>query len=131
MLIHMHHFMPTLTVMASHHCQSAHTSPVNCHHCAGLRGICSFVFERNDDFEEILAFTSDMSQKYNMHVHKLQSDFKTGVEGLLETTKLQAIILGTRRYAKQEQHGTFTVQNPRHVPCSGPDCTCLSSMKAS
>lgn len=64
---------------------------------AGLKGINSFVFERNDDFQEILDFTCDMSKQYNMHVHKLHSDFKAGIEGLLETTNMKAIILGTRR----------------------------------
>lgn len=77
---------------------------VTCAVLAGLRGICSFVFERNDDFQEILDFTHDMSHKYQMHVHKLQSDFKTGVEQLLETTQLQAIILGTRRYTNLQLH---------------------------
>lgn len=65
---------------------------------AGLKGICSFVFEREDDFPEILAFTSNMSRQYNLHVHTLHADFRSGVEGLLETTQLKAIILGTRRY---------------------------------
>ena len=78
---------------------------------AGLKGICSFVFERDDDFQEILGFTSDMSKQYNMHVHKLQSDFKTGVEGLLETTKLQAIILGTRRYFRHEARTASTISH--------------------
>lgn len=65
---------------------------------AGLKGICSFVFEREDDFTEILAFTNDMSRQYNLNVHTLHADFRSGVEGLLETTQLKAIILGTRRY---------------------------------
>ena len=65
---------------------------------AGLKGICSFVFEREDDFPEILEFTNDMSRQYGLNVHKLHADFRSGVEGLLETTKLKAIILGTRRY---------------------------------
>lgn len=64
---------------------------------AGLKGICSFVFEREDDFLQILDFTSDMSQQYGLNVHKLHADFRSGIEGLLETTKLKAIILGTRR----------------------------------
>ena len=78
--------------------QTAFALGLDCPFCfAGLKGINSFVFERNDDFQEILDFTCDMSRQYNMHVHKLQSDFKTGVEGLLETTNMKAIILGTRR----------------------------------
>ena len=64
---------------------------------AGLKGICSFVFEREDDFPQILDFTGDMSQHYGLNVHKLHADFRSGIEGLLETTKLKAIILGTRR----------------------------------
>ncbi|DBA82678.1 hypothetical protein WJX77_002340 [Trebouxia sp. C0004] len=63
----------------------------------GLKGICSFVFEREDDFTEILAFTNTMSRQYNLNVHTLHTDFRSGVEGLLETTQLKAIILGTRR----------------------------------
>lgn len=63
----------------------------------GLKGICSFVFEREDDFSEILTFTNDMSGQYGLKVHKLHADFRTGVEGMLETTELKAIILGTRR----------------------------------
>lgn len=78
---------------------------VNCSHhkaccptlVAGLKGICSFVFEREDDFPQILDFTGDMSQQYGLNVHKLHADFRSGIEGLLETTKLKAIILGTRR----------------------------------
>lgn len=66
---------------------------------AGLKGICSFVFERQDDFRQILDFTSDMSRQYGLNVHKLHADFRSGVEGLLETTELKAIILGTRRYS--------------------------------
>lgn len=66
---------------------------------AGLKGICSFVFERGDDFPQILDFTNEMSRQYGLHVHKLHADFRSGVEGLLETTKLKAIILGTRRYS--------------------------------
>ena len=62
-----------------------------------MKGICSFVFERADDFTEILAFTSNMSQQYNLNVHTLHADLRSGVEGLLETTQLKAIILGTRR----------------------------------
>ena len=67
------------------------------HVFAGLKGICSFVFERDDDFPEILTFTNKMSRQYGLHVHKLHADFRSGVEGLLETTQLKAIILGTRR----------------------------------
>lgn len=66
---------------------------------AGLKGICSFVFERTDDFGEILAFTNETSRQYGLHVHKLHADFRSGVEALLETTQLKAIILGTRRSA--------------------------------
>lgn len=40
-----------------------------------------------------------MSGQYGLKVHKLHADFRTGVEGMLETTKLKAIILGTRRYS--------------------------------
>ena len=69
------------------------------HAAAGLKGICSFVFERGDDFPEILDFTNEMSRQYGLHVHKLHADFRSGVEGLLETTKVKAIILGTRRYS--------------------------------
>ncbi len=56
------------------------------------------MFEREDDFTEILAFTNAMSRQYNLNVHTLHADFRSGVEGLLETTQLKAIILGTRRY---------------------------------
>lgn len=69
-----------------------------CPALAGLKGICSFVFERGDDFPQILDFTDEMSQQYGLNVHKLHADFRSGVESLLETTNLKAIILGTRRY---------------------------------
>lgn len=75
---------------------------------AGLKGICSFVFEREDDFPEILDFTSDMSQQYGLNVHKLHADFRSGVEGLLEVTQMKAIILGTRRYSIL--HGIIIMQ---------------------
>ena len=83
---------------------------------AGLKGICSFVFEREDDFPQILDFTNHMSQQYGLNVHKLHADFRSGVEGLLEVTQLKAIILGTRRYSIL--HGITTLQ-PSHdfVPC--------------
>ena len=67
---------------------------------AGLKGICSFVFEREDDFPQILAFTNAMSKQYDLNVHTLHDDFRSGVEGMLQTTDLKAIILGTRRYSQ-------------------------------
>ena len=69
------------------------------------------MFEREDDFPQILDFTSDMSQQYGLNVHKLHADFRSGVEGLLETTELKAIILGTRRYSIL--HDAITMQ-PGH-----------------
>ena len=64
---------------------------------AGFAGICTFVFERDDDFLEIQQFNRQMEQQYNLHIEVLHGDFKSGIEALLQRTQIEAIILGTRR----------------------------------
>ena len=62
-----------------------------------MGGIHSFIFERPDDFQEILEFTEQCNQRYGLHIEIMQTDFKTGVSQLLEERPIKAIILGTRR----------------------------------
>ena len=62
-----------------------------------MGGIHSFIFERLDDFQEILEFTEQCNQQYGLQIEVMQTDFKTGVSQLLEERPIKAIILGTRR----------------------------------
>ena len=68
--------------------------------CAGLGGICTFIFERSDDFSQILDFVRATNTKYDLHVEQLEGDFKSGLSGLLARRPIKAVVLGTRRQAK-------------------------------
>lgn len=68
-----------------------------CIYDAGLGGICTFIFERDDDFPEILSFVRDVNRKYNLGVEELEGDFKSGLEGLLARKPIKAVVIGTRR----------------------------------
>lgn len=64
---------------------------------AGLSGICTFIFERSDDFPEILEFVRDTDRQYKLHVEELSGDFKSGLSALLLRKPIKAVIIGTRR----------------------------------
>jgi hypothetical protein len=65
--------------------------------CAGLGGVVTFFFHNPADFEEITAFTHATNKAYGLRMRVLEGDFKSGIEGLLASTPIKAIILGTRR----------------------------------
>lgn len=62
-----------------------------------MGGVRSFVFERHDDFVDIRNFVNLMDHEYNLQLEVLTGDFKPGLEAFLQRTKVQAIVLGTRR----------------------------------
>ena len=66
---------------------------------AGLGGICTFIFERSDDFSQILDFVRATNRKYDLHVEQLEGNFKSGLSGLLARRPIKAVVLGTRRQA--------------------------------
>ena len=66
-----------------------------CH--AGLGGLCTFIFERQDDFTEILQFVRSANKAYQLHVEELAGDFKSGLSELLFRRPIKAVIIGTRR----------------------------------
>lgn len=57
----------------------------------------TFFFHNPADFEEITAFTHATNKAYGLRMRVLEGDFKSGIEGLLASTPIKAIILGTRR----------------------------------
>lgn len=57
----------------------------------------TFIFERRDDFPEILAFVRDMDARHGLRLEELQGDFRAGLAGLIRRTGVKAIVLGTRR----------------------------------
>lgn len=63
----------------------------------GLGGICTFIFERQDDFPEILDFVRLVDKKHLLGVEELEGDFQSGLRSLLSRRPIRAVILGTRR----------------------------------
>lgn len=63
----------------------------------GLGGICTFIFERKDDFPEILNFVRETDKAYTLHVEELTGDFKSGLSSLLSRKPIKAVVIGTRR----------------------------------
>lgn len=57
----------------------------------------TFVFERQDDFREIDDFVEDTNRQYDLRMRRLNTDFRNGVQSLVNETQMKAIILGTRR----------------------------------
>ena len=64
---------------------------------AGLGGLRTFIFERRDDFPEILSFVRDMDARYGLRLEELEGDFRTGLANLIRHSGVKAIVLGTRR----------------------------------
>ena len=65
--------------------------------CAGLGGIRTFIFERQDDFTEILEFVRSANKAYKLQVEELLGDFKSGLSDLLSRRPVKAVVIGTRR----------------------------------
>lgn len=63
----------------------------------GLGGVCTFIFERRDDFQEILEFVRHVNQKYSLRVEELEGSFQNGLASLLARRPIKAVVLGTRR----------------------------------
>ena len=78
-----------------------------CATCAGLGGIQTFMFERSDDFHEIVAFTRDMATRYHLALRELQGDFKSGLATLTAVHGVKAVILGTRRCASSRSDNAY------------------------
>jgi hypothetical protein len=72
-----------------------------------LGGIRTFVFERDDDFPEILEFVRTSNTAHNLHVEELEGDFKSGLKSLLDRFPIKAVIIGTRRYPPPQHHYAY------------------------
>ncbi len=64
---------------------------------AGLGGVLTFMFERTDDFQEIIEFGRLSDTLYGLKVNKLQGDFKPGLAAFISQHSIRAILIGTRR----------------------------------
>lgn len=85
---------------------------------AGLEGICTFIFEREDDFPEILEFVRDVNREFRLHVEELRGDFRSGLEDLLSRRPIKAVLIGTRRCRlSSPQDMTITFNYPAHSSC--------------
>lgn len=65
--------------------------------CAGLGAVRTFIFERRDDFAEILDFVRAMDARYGLRLEELEGDFRSGLASLIRRCGVKAIVLGTRR----------------------------------
>lgn len=114
-IVHSHESMPTdlAPSYTSPHVQSslAFANQRDAHIFAafetGLGGILSFIFERRDDFAEVLEFVQAMNTQYDLQVRKMHGDFKAGIVQLTTVSGIRAIFLGTRRSGIQS--GRFIV----------------------
>lgn len=64
---------------------------------ADLGGVCTFIFERKDDFTEILDFVREADKKHGLHVEELEGSFQAGLSELLGRKPIKAVVIGTRR----------------------------------
>jgi FAD synthetase len=83
----------------------------------GLGGIATFFFHHDNDFEEVTSFTYECNKRYNLDMHVLTGDFKTGLVQFLQATHVNAIFLGTRHgdpNAKDQE--TFSPSSPGWPP---------------
>ena len=64
---------------------------------AGLGPVRTFIFERRDDFPEILEFVRAMDARYGLRLEELEGDFRLGLASLIRRSGVKAIVLGTRR----------------------------------
>lgn len=83
----------------------------------GLGGIATFFFHHNNDFEDVTSFTYECNKRYDLDMHVLTGDFKTGLVQFLQATQVKAIFLGTRHgdpNAKDQE--TFSPSSPGWPP---------------
>ena len=57
----------------------------------------TFIFERRDDFPEILDFVRAMDARYGLRLEELEGEFRAGLASLIRRSGVKAIVLGTRR----------------------------------
>ena len=102
---------------------------------AGLGSLRTFIFERRDDFPEILSFVRDMDARYGLHLEELEGDFRSGLASLIRHSGIKAIVLGTRRRGRPACSAfllcskkapsllldTQQAITRRSMPCSPPD----------
>ncbi|KAK9846826.1 hypothetical protein WJX84_007716 [Apatococcus fuscideae] len=62
----------------------------------GLGGVLTFMFERTDDFKEIIEFGQLSDRLYDLKMNKLQGDFKPGLATFISEHSIRAILIGTR-----------------------------------
>ncbi|KFM27689.1 FAD synthase [Auxenochlorella protothecoides] len=63
----------------------------------GLSDMVTFFFDNPADFREVVAFTYATGAEYNLQLKSLHGGFRQGLEALLESTSVKAILLGTRK----------------------------------
>ena len=56
------------------------------------------MFERTDDFKEIIEFGQLSDRLYDLKMNKLQGDFKPGLATFISEHSIRAILIGTRRW---------------------------------
>lgn len=64
----------------------------------GLSDMVTFFFDNPADFREVVAFTYATGAEYNLQLKSLHGGFRQGLEALLESTSVKAILLGTRKW---------------------------------
>ncbi|KAK9840250.1 hypothetical protein WJX74_006136 [Apatococcus lobatus] len=62
----------------------------------GLGGVLTFMFERTDDFQEIIEFGRLSNTLYGLEMNKLEGDFKPGLANFISQHRIRAILIGTR-----------------------------------
>lgn len=89
---------------------------------AGLGAVRTFIFERRDDFPEILDFVRAMDARYGLRLEELEGEFRSGLASLIRRSGVKAIVLGTRR------------RDPalclRVRACGARTCACLETSPA-
>ena len=63
----------------------------------GLHEVHTFFFNNPLEFDEIVQFVTSTAAEHGMPLRILHGGFKQGLESLLSSTPIQAIILGTRQ----------------------------------
>lgn len=59
----------------------------------------TFFFSRPDDFSQVVSFVHEADAMYNLRMQVIEGDFKSGLQRFVAETGVQAIFIGTRRYA--------------------------------
>ena len=88
----------------------------------------TFIFERRDDFPEILDFVRAMDGRYGLRLEELEGDFRAGLAGLIRRSGVKAIVLGTRRRNPSPlclgQRDAWRVQVTPASPIAKPSMSC-------